>query len=393
MSPGDFMAGKPDPALSSTNIGERFRLVSAQSSEIFRLLVDSVREYAIFVLDPQGHVLTWNAGAEAIKGYSREEIVGHHFSKFYPSEAIESGWPTRELALAQKEGRFSDEGWRVRKDGTVFWASVIITPLYDADRTLTGFAKVTRDMTETRKWEEQAQKLNKELRNRVSQLDHAQRIIELRTFELQELSAQLLQAQDEERRRIARELHDELGQQLAFLGMMIGKSDNAVEAREALQTAVQTVRNLSYLLHPPLLDEVGLRAALEWFIEGLMKRSGLQISLSTTPQQFPRLPKEIEMAIFRVTQESLTNVYRHSGTDSVRVEMERQGDSVILRVRDYGKGLPSDLAAKRIPVNQGVGISGMRERIRQLNGELTVHRAEPGTLVEARIPILGIDLE
>lgn len=139
-------------------------------AELFRLLIDSIRDYAIFVLDPEGHVLTWNPGAQAMKGYTRDEIVGKHFSKFYLPEAVENGWPDRELALAQKEGRFADEGWRIRKDGTSFWASVIISPLHSEDGKLAGFAKVTQDMTVRRQAEERVQALNRELRNRVSQL-------------------------------------------------------------------------------------------------------------------------------------------------------------------------------------------------------------------------------
>jgi len=122
--------------------------------DLFRLLVEGIRDYAIFVLDPEGHVITWNPGAQNMKGYRREEIIGQHFSKFYPPEAVESGWPARELALAEKEGRFADEGWRVRKDGSTFWASVIISPLRAADGSLSGFAKVTQDMTERRKGDE-----------------------------------------------------------------------------------------------------------------------------------------------------------------------------------------------------------------------------------------------
>src|SRR5580700_4717580 len=141
--------------------------------DLFRLLVESVRDYAIFVLDPDGNVLTWNPGAQALKGYVRDEIVGKHFSKFYLPEAVKSGWPQRELTLAQKEGRFTDEGWRVRKDGTAFWASVTITPLYAQDGTLAGFAKVTQDLTDRRQGEERIQALNRELRERVAQLDES----------------------------------------------------------------------------------------------------------------------------------------------------------------------------------------------------------------------------
>jgi PAS domain S-box-containing protein len=362
----------------------------ADSNQVFRLLVESVRDYAVFVLDPEGIVITWNAGAQAIKGYTRDEIVGQHFSKFYLPEAVQSGWPSRELALAEKEGRFSDEGWRVRKDGTSFWASVIITPLYDPDGRLAGFAKVTQDMSERRKWEERIQELNRELRTRVNQLDESRHIVELRTLELQKLSAQLLHIQDEERRRIARELHDELGQHLTALKMTLDSASGNKEASQLADTALAMVRSLSYLLHPPLLDEAGLRPALHWYVDGLAKRSKMPISLSLKPQLFPRLSRDVEMTIFRVIQESLTNVYRHAGSDSARVEVEKQDEVVIVRVRDYGKGVPPEILAGRISGSLGVGIAGMRERLRQFGGELLVSRAEPGTLIEAKIPLFSM---
>jgi PAS domain S-box-containing protein len=354
--------------------------------DLFRLLVESIRDYAIFVLDPDGRVLTWNPGAQAMKGYTREEIVGQHFSKFYLPEAIENGWPERELALAEKEGRFADEGWRLRKDGTSFWASVIITALRSADGEHTGFAKVTQDMTARRQSEEHVQALNRELRQRLSQLEESRRVIELRTMELQKLSGQLLHIQDEERRRIARELHDDLGQQLSGLKMLLQNPKTKDEALQAADKALASVRNLSYLLHPPLLDETGLRSALYWYVEGLTKRSGIQISLTVKPQIFPRLSKEIEMTIFRVVQEALTNVYRHADTDSARVEIDKQSEWVFVRVRDHGRGLPNEIGGKTLLPNMGVGVAGMRERLRQLGGELTLSSAEPGTLLEAKIP-------
>jgi PAS domain S-box-containing protein len=370
------------PGVASTREGPA---QSAQSDPLFRLLVESVRDYAIFVLSPEGHVLTWNLGARALKGYEKEEIIGQHFSKFYLPEAIESGWPSRELALADKEGRFADEGWRVRKDGSVFWASVIITALRDPSGKLTGFAKITQDMTERREAEERIQSLNRELRVKVSQLDESQRTIELRTLELQKLSARVLHIQDEERRRIASELHDDLGQQLAGLKMLLKKSQHP-EAIKMADSAINTVRNLSYLLHPPLLEEAGLRAALHWLVDGMNKRSSVQISLIVRPQVFPRLDAEIETAIFRVVQEALTNIFRHANSESARVEIDKQPEWVWVRVRDYGVGMPSDLCSPTGWMKLGVGIAGMRERIRQFGGDLTISRSEPGTLVEAKVP-------
>jgi PAS domain S-box-containing protein len=324
-----------------------------------------------------------------MKGYTSEEIIGKHFSTFYLPEAVESCWPQRELALAQKEGRLADEGWRVRKDGTSFWASVVITALRDKDGRLSGFAKVTQDLTQRRQGEERIQALNRELRMRLSQLDESQHVIELRTLELQKLSARLLHIQDEERRRLARELHDDLGQQLAALKMTLDHSDE--QTRSFLDSAIGTVRNLSYLLHPPLLDETGLRAALHWFVDGLAKRSNIQISLAITPQSFLVLTRDIETTIFRVIQESLTNVYRHADSESARVEIDKQPEWVVIRVRDYGKGISLEFGGRTTAPSMGVGISGMRERVRQFGGELIVSRAEPGTVVESKIPLFSQD--
>lgn len=380
----------------SSESTSRFAIDSArgsapQQAELFRLLVEGIKDYAVFVLDPEGNVLTWNPGAEAMKGYTREDIVGKHFSKFYLPEAVQSGWPERELALAAKEGRFADEGWRVRKDGTSFWASVIISALRADDGKLSGFAKVTQDMTERRASEERVQALNRELRHRISELDESRRVIEFRTLELQRLSSRLLHIQDEERRRLARELHDDLGQQLSALKMILPGIKGAEEAIEITDASLASVRNLSYLLHPPLLDESGLRAALHWYLDGLEKRSGIKISLMITPTIFPRLTSEIEMTIFRIVQESLTNAYRHANTDSVRVEIHKQSELVVVRVRDYGKGVSHEKTGTGFSVTAGVGISGMRERLRQFGGEFSVVRAEPGTLVEAKIPLFGPD--
>jgi PAS domain S-box-containing protein len=359
-----------------------------QSNEIFRLLVDSVQEYAIFLLDREGKIMTWNLGAEKIKGYKGEEIIGQHFSRFYTQEARESGWPERELEFAVKEGRFTDEGWRVRKDGSTFWAYVVITALRGKDNELLGFSKVTCDLTDRRALEERTQELNRELRGRLSELAASQRQGELRSLALKKLSAQLLRVQDEERRRLARELHDDLGQLLVATKLILGNSvqqQSNAEAVKLIDQAQARVRNLSHLLHPPLLDESGLQAALHWYVDGLRKRSNIRVSLECRPIPFQRLSREIETAIFRIVQESLTNVYRHSGSDAARIEVQQQPDQVLVRIRDFGKGIDVDGVFASGFV--GLGINGMRERVSQLGGQVRVSRAEPGTLIEATIPL------
>jgi PAS domain S-box-containing protein len=140
-------------------------------ADAFRLLVESTVDYAIFMLDPGGHVISWNKGAERIKGYAADDIIGRHFSVFYPADANARDWPSKELEFAKRDGRFEDEGWRVRKDGSRFWANVIITALWDGDGQLQGFAKVTRDMTQRKANEERIANLSRELQERVAELD------------------------------------------------------------------------------------------------------------------------------------------------------------------------------------------------------------------------------
>lgn len=169
--------------------------------------------------------------------------------------------------------------------------------------------------------------------------------------------------------------------------MTMPKGAGAEETLQTLDEAITAVRNLSYLLHPPLLDETGLQSALHWFIEGLEKRSGLKISLNITPPTFPRLTKDIETTLFRVIQECLTNVFRHAKSESARVEIDKQTECVVVRVRDYGIGPPRRVTGDTFSPRMGIGVSGMRERLRQFGGELTVRSAEPGTLVEGKIPL------
>ena len=366
------------------------------SDEIFRLLVQGVKDYAIFLLDPGGNVSTWNQGAERIKGYKAHEIIGQHFSCFYPREAQDSKWPDRELEIAATEGRFADEGLRVRKDGSTFWAYVVITALRDDAGELRGFSKVTRDLSERRALEERTRQLNQELRNRVTELTESQRLVELRTLELQRLSGELMRVQDEERRRLARTLHDDLGQELTALKIELdvlgessaGQNGNLSHANHLAQSVLRKVRNMSYLLHPPLLEESGLLPALHWYFDGLQSRGQVRITFDHKPLLFARLTREIENAIFRVVQESLTNIYRHSGSQEARIDLIQEPEVVNLRIRDFGKGLPDP--RNGVVVKPGVGIAGMRERITQLRGELRVVNAEPGTLVEAVIPLLEV---
>jgi PAS domain S-box-containing protein len=162
------------------DITERQRAAEAirQSEERFRLLIEGVKDYAIFMLDPAGRVSTWNAGAERIMGYSAAEIIGKHFSCFYPPEAVAQGWPEQALEIAWTQGWSEGEGWRLRKDGASFWANVVITALCDDSGRLRSCSKVTRDITERKETEQRVRKLNEELAVRIAEVEAANRELE-----------------------------------------------------------------------------------------------------------------------------------------------------------------------------------------------------------------------
>jgi signal transduction histidine kinase len=221
---------------------------------------------------------------------------------------------------------------------------------------------------------------------------------------LRELSGRLLKIQDGERRRLARELHDGIGQCLAALkiNLEILEKDTgtlALDPRvtkalsESLALADQCLndtRTISHLLHPPLLDQVGLLSALRWYVQGFVERSEIRVQLDV-PDDFTRLPADLETTLFRVVQESLTNIHRHSGSPAAEIRLTSDAESVSLDVTDYGRGIPPE-QLRRCNGNRaalGVGIAGMRERVRQLGGQLQVSSSEQGTTVKAILPVGG----
>src|SRR6202011_4132143 len=233
-----------------------------------------------------------------------------------------------------------------------------------------------------------------ELHRRAQQL-------EALNVELRRLSNSLIATQDEERRRIARELHDSLGQELAAAKMAVDgilQGDHSTDSMSKLviadasamiDRAIQQVRSISHLLHPPLLDEVGLLSALHWFLEGLTKRSGIETLLDVQPPAFPRLAPELETAVFRIIQEALTNVFRHSGARNGWVTLKHQNSQLVIRIRDDGKGIGKGVAEFQCG-SIGVGIGGMRQRVKELGGVLRLENTNPGTRVEVTLPCSGL---
>jgi PAS domain S-box-containing protein len=357
-----------------------------ESEQRFRLFVEAVQDYAIFTLDTEGRVRSWNRGAQRIKGYQASEILGEHFSCFYPEEDLQAGKPQRELEIAAREGRVEDEGWRLRKDGSRFWANVVITALKDDRGNVLGFTKVTRDFTERM----QAQRALQESEQRLQDSERS----------LRRLSHRLLRTQDEERRRIGRDLHDSVGQYLSGLKMKVdslvsaaarnhtGDAEELKECAQLISDSLAEVRTISYLLYPPMLEEMGLKSAMGWYLEGFTKRSGIKTSFEISPD-FRRLPAEVELALFRILQESLANVHRHSGSPTANIRLQVNG-SVILEINDHGKG--AQLRDFEKPDQDwtgalGVGVRGMSERMRQVGGKLELSSTAEGTTVTATVPI------
>jgi signal transduction histidine kinase len=237
--------------------------------------------------------------------------------------------------------------------------------------------------------------------------DELESLVEKRTVALRKLSARLMRVQDEERRRIARELHDGLGQWLAAaqinldIALIDGKGKPAPiiqETRKLVDHAVSSIRTMSYLLHPPLLDEAGFEAAAHWFIEGFSKRTAMEVKANfTQPGAEPtytgkvnRMPEVTELALFRALQEGLINAHRHSASLKVEVKFQRLADLATLEIRDFGCGLPQSVIERfqRTGTGSGVGLAGIRERIKELGGEFTISTSNAGTALCSTVPLV-----
>ena len=372
-----------------------------QEAEDFRLFIGAVTDYAIFTMDASGLIKNWNEGAQRLNGYAASEIVGQHFSRFYPEEEIQNGKPQRELEIAAREGRVEDEGWRIRKDGSRLWANVVITAMRNQSGQLVGFTKVTRDFTERMRAQEELRRTNSELATQVAERRAADERLAASEQSLRRLSLHLLSTQDEERKRIGRDLHDSLGQYLAMLKMNLDALQSGVArngAREDIERCIRLaddslkeVRTISYLLYPPMLEEMGLGSAIPWYLEGFSQRSRIQVTFDAE-RNFDRLAPEAELALFRVLQESLTNVHRHSGSATATVSLFMANNKAVLEIRDKGKGIPEQMleeAGEDWMGSLGVGLRGMNERLRQLGGKLEITSTPRGTTVTASIPTVN----
>jgi PAS domain S-box-containing protein len=318
-----------------------------------------------------GIITSWNKGAERVFGYTPSEAIGQHISLVIPLDR----WQEEEVILESvRRGLRVDhfETFRIRKDGKIIDTSLTVSPVRDLSGRVIGASKVARDITDQKR---------------------AQEVLMER-----EISVRLLRLQDEERRRIARELHDGVGQLVVAIAMNASileseKSALSPLAAKALddnskliQQASKDVRTVSYLLHPPLLDEIGLASALQWYLDGFAERSKMVAKLEVTPE-IKRLAPDHELCLFRVAQECLTNIHRHSGSSAVHLKLTQEMGVAKLTVADEGTGINPDIYSKvQSGRGVGMGLRGMRERLRSLGGTLEIESSENGTSVVASLP-------
>lgn len=323
---------------------------------------------AIISKNLDGVITSWNKSAERLFGYAAEEAIGQHITLIVPRDRRdEEAMILERLRRGERVDHF--ETVRIRKDGRTVDISLTISPIKEATGRVIGASKVARDITQQKESE-------KALR-----------------------SARLLQVQDEERRRIARELHDGVGQLLAAMSMNVSKVIDeksnlsldaarcAEENSNLIQQVSKDIRTMSYLLHPPLLDELGLPSALSWYIEGFAERSKIAANVEL-PVYLERLPQEHELCLFRIAQECLTNIHRHSGSSTALIRLWRTPREIKMEVSDAGRGIDQEIQSKIASgESAGVGLRGMQERVKQIGGTLGIRSNGKGTSVLVVLPL------
>lgn len=406
------------PDVTETVEAER-RAVATQeklrlNEERLRLLTESFTDYAIFSIDVDGQIQSWNRGAEHLFGYSEDEIVGQPTAIIFTPEDREAGVPENEMMTARKLGRAADERWHLRKNGTRFFASGAMAPLFD-EETLIGYAKIARDLTESKRIEIELNQYRETLEARVAERTAAlkatnaslrQEIIDRHRIENERsaLLRRIVSIQEDERRRISRDIHDQLGQRLTALRLKIASMKEAcaddpelcrrVERLEDIGVGLDSEVNfLAFELRPSVLDDLGLVAAIGNFVREWSQHYGIAAEFHASGLRRKRLEPDLETNLYRVTQEALNNTLKHARASNASVLLEVRKKSVILIVEDDGVGFDAAATKKRMP-GTGLGLVGMRERAALFGGTVEIESApNRGTTIFARIPAVFVSTE
>ncbi len=387
---------------------ERKSAELAEQREFFRVTLSSIGD-AVITCDTESRITFLNPVAEAMTGWKSDEAIGKPLETVFNIINEQSRLTApNPVVRVLREGAIiglANHTALIARDGTETAIDDSAAPIRDESGKVSGIVMVFRDVTERRRAENALRKSNQLL---SEARDNLEKRVEERTAELytandnlRSLSASLLHARDDEQRRLARELHDSVGQLLAGIGMNLSVVKGEAhklspvaakcvsENAELLEHANREIRTISHLLHPPLLDEMGLGSALRAYTEGFAERSKIKVELEI-PADFGRLPGDMEIAIFRIVQECLTNIHRHSGSATAAIRIQREGSHLTVQVRDCGKGIPKEkLQELASSGRSGVGIGGMRERLRQLGGTLEVQSNRNGTVVTAILEAVG----
>lgn len=387
-----------DESFPALSIQGQNQIALRHTDELYRLLIESATDYGVILLDAEGIILSWSTGAEHIEGYRSDEIIGRHFAAFYRREDIRQNKPEKLLEDAATMGRVVDEGWRLRKDGTRFWANVVLTALRDKSGRLRGFGKVVSDATRRKRAEEALRNLNDKLDQRVqertSQLAQSNRELRASLEQLHALAIRLQAVREDERTSIAREIHDDLGQALTAMKMdlvwimqRLPDADKSLPLKaesmlKVIDNTIFSVRRIATTLRPGMLDDLGLSAAIEWQAQDFQERYGIECQLDMQTEDLV-LDDEQSTAVFRIFQETLTNVARHSGATRVSVKLKNTEQELVLEVRDNGRGFEAGMGNDK----KSMGLLGMRERAMIMGGmcEVSGHPGH-GTIVTLRVP-------
>lgn len=367
------------------------------SEERFRLLVESVRDCALFSVDVCGNVSDWNPGAERIFGYSAENVLGHSAPELFTSDEYGKNLMLGELRTAAEQDGAAAECWMVRKDQSRFYARWITNAIRDQSGQLIGFTKVLRDETQRKRLEEERDDTARQDREMLEGRVRLSNLALHRTKEdLQNLAGQLLNAQDEERRRIARDLHDHLAQRLALVDIKLSQLRASLpNNQDGLESELEVVhghivnlsvevRDLSHRLHPSTLEHIGILPALYALIaeHKSIRKSGIHLDTADFFEE--GLPSDLRGVLYRICEQALSNIQRHAGDVPVTITLFRSPEDVHLHIHDEGPGFSLEVISKR----QTLGLVSMEERARLIGGtlELTSFPGQ-GTTVRVVLPL------